>query len=207
MTEHVGNFGEPGGVFVDQIRIVYRSIDHPSMPTPRATVVLIIDAGMPIDRERLVREVQQSHETPTDLDRVCHTDFVSEERLRHTNWGASGTSLELLMWVSTAAVSGIVGNIAYDGLKSVAARRRALHEPPWKTRPLNGQNAQIRARQMAQAAWPDLGEPVTVLSCNLDGDTATVVLRAPDGSTITAQPTTTRTDAIGPITRAYPEQP
>lgn len=207
MTEYVENGGEPGGVYVDQVRIVYRSIDHPSMPTPRATVVVIMDAGMPIDRERLVREVQQSHETPTDLDRVSHTDFVSEERLRHTSWGASGASLELLMWVSTAAVSGIVGNIAYDGLNSVVARIRALHGPPWRSEPLSGQDAQFRARQMAQAAWPDLDEPLTVLSCHLDGDNATVVLRAPDGSTITAQPTMTRTDAIGPITRAYPEQP
>ncbi|QEM46608.1 hypothetical protein [Mycolicibacterium grossiae] len=207
MTDYVDASGEPGGDYVDQVRIVYRSIDHPSEPTPRATVVLIIDAGMPIDRARLRTEVEQAHGTPTDSGLISHDDFMSEERFKKHSWGAAGASLELLIWVSTAAASGIVGSIAYDGLKALAKRLRELHPPAWNPQPLDGQDAQRRAVQMARAAWPDLGEPMTVLSCHLDGDTATVVLRAPNGSTITAQPTMTAFDAIGPITRANPDPP
>ncbi|MBB5164938.1 hypothetical protein [Mycobacterium sp. AZCC_0083] len=205
MIDYVETPGEPGGVYVDQVRIVYRSIDGQTDMTGRATVVLISDAGMPIDRERLRHEVERLHYTPNPAGGSIHDSFLSEERLRTTSWGASGASLELFMWVTSAAVSGILGSAAYDGLKGVGKRLRDLHPPAWNPRPLDGRDAQGRASQMAQAAWPDLGEPLTVLSCNLDGDTATVVLRAPDGSTITAQPTITAFDAIGPITRAYPD--
>jgi hypothetical protein len=38
--------GEPGGVYVNQVRIVYRSVENQLDATPRATVVLIADAGM-----------------------------------------------------------------------------------------------------------------------------------------------------------------
>jgi hypothetical protein len=43
------------------------------------------------------------------------------------------------------------------------------------------------------------------LSCNLADDTATVVLHAADGSTITAEPLLSEGGVIGLITRAYPE--
>jgi len=200
--------GGPSGVYVDQVRIVYHSVDHPSEPTPRATVLLISDAGMAIDRERLRVNVERLHYTPTDLGEPIHESFVSEERLSNTNWGASGASLELIMWVSAAAAGGIVGGASWDGLKAVGARIRDARGPAWRSNPLDGQDAQRRAVQMAHAAWSDLaGTDLILLSCNLDGDTATVILRAADGSTVTAVPTMTDGDAIGPITRAYPEQP
>ncbi len=208
VAKNVGNgdfVGGPNGVYVDQVRIVYRAVDHPSEPTPRETVVLIADAGTAIDRELLRVAVERLHYTLNDQDEPMHESFVSEERLRTTSWGASGAVLELFMWVSTAAVSGIVGSASWDGLKAVAARIRHSNGPAWQTEPVDGQDAQRRAIQMAQVAWSDLGETLTVLSCNLDGDTASVVLRGADGSTITAIPTMTATDAIGPITRAYPE--
>jgi hypothetical protein len=202
------NRGESGGTYVDQVRVVYRSIDHPSKPTLRGTVVLIADAGFEIDRVRLLDEIHQLHETPTDLGGVRHDNFQSEERLRTHSWGASGAILEILMWVSTAAVSGIVGNVAYDRLKSVGDRLRGLHGPDKMADPLNAQNAQQRAKQMTQAAWPEVDQNgLVVLSCNLVADTATVVMRASDGSIITAVPSLTGAGAIGPITRAYPDEP
>ncbi len=207
MSEIADFIGGPSGVYVDQVRIVYHSIDYPSSGKVNTTVVAVADAGLEIDRERLRVQVERLHYTPNDLGEPIHESFISEERLHHTSWGASGASLELFMWVSTAAVSGIVGNVAYDGLQRVVGRIRNAHGPVARTEPLNGQDAQHRAIQMAQAAWSDLSRSdLTVLSCNLDGDTATVVLRAGDGSTITATPRMTATDAIGPITRAYPEQ-
>jgi hypothetical protein len=197
--------GEPGGVYVNQVRIVYRSIGKEIEPTTRATVVLIADAGMPIDRERLRQEVQRLHYTPNPGGEPIHQSFLSEERLHTTSWGAAGAILDLFMQVPSEVVYGIVGGAAFEGLKAVGKRLRDLHPPASNSRALDGQDAEHRAIQMAYAAWPDLGAPLTVLSCNLDRGTATVVLRASDGSTITAQPTITTTDAIGPITRAYPD--
>lgn len=206
MSEIADFIGGPSGVYVDQVRIVYHSIDHPSSGKINATVVAVADAGLEIDRERLRIQVERLHYTPNDLGEPIHESFVSEERLHHTSWGASGATLELFMWVATAAVSGIVGNVAYDGLQRVVGRIRNSHGPLTNVEPLNGQDAQRRAIQMTQAAWSDLSRSdLTVLSCNLNGDTATVVLRAGDGSTITATPKMTATDAIGPIIRAYPE--
>ena len=205
MTDYVETPGDPGGVYVDQVRIVYRSVNGHIDATTRATVVLIADAGVAIDRERLRLEVEQLHFIPNPGGELIHQSFLSEERLQTTSWGAAGAVLELFMQVPSEVVYGIVGSAAYEGLKAVAQRIRDIQGPAWNPQPLDGQDAQRRAAQMARAAWPDLGEPLTVLSCNMDGVTATVILRAPDGSTITAQPTMTATDAIGPITRAYPD--
>ncbi len=59
---------------------------------------------------------------------------------------------------------------------------------------------------MARSTFKDLSDAeLMILSCNVNGDKATVVLRAGDGSTITAEPSTTEGGTIGPIVRAYPE--
>jgi hypothetical protein len=199
--------GGPNGVYVNQVRVVYHSIDRPSSARPSATVVLIADAGMPIDRELLRVEIEQLHYDRTDPTHPVHESFVSEERLRNVSWGASGAVLDLIMQVPAEVVYGIIGSAAYAGLLAVRDRIRDARGPAWRTRPLDGLTAQRRATEMAEAAWSDLhGTNLTVLSCNLADDTATVVLRAADGSTITAQPTMTDGDAVGPITRAYPEE-
>lgn len=206
MTDYTETPGEANGVYVDQVRIVYRSIEGQLDPRTRATVVLIADVGMAIDREHLRLEVERLHFTPNPGGEPIHQSFLSEERLRTTSWGAAGAVLELFMHVPVEVVYGIIGSAAYEGLKAVGKRLRDTHGPALNPQPLDSQDAQRRATQMARAAWPDLDGPLMLLSCNLDGDTATVVLRATDGSTITAQPTLTATDAIGPITRAYPDQ-
>ncbi|MCV7011210.1 hypothetical protein H7I40_02245 [Mycolicibacterium madagascariense] len=182
-------------------------VDHQSDPTPRATVVMIIDAGVGINRGRLRYEVEHLHYLPNPAGEPIHQSFISEERLHTTSWGAAGAGLELLVWAAATGAGGIIGGAAWDGLKAIALRIRNMHGLAFDSQPLNGQDAQHRALQMARAAWPDLGEPLTALSCHLDGDTATVALRAPDGSTFKAQPTMTASDAIGPIIRAYPDPP
>jgi len=74
-----------GGVYVNQVRIVYRSVENQLDATPRATVVLIADAGMAIDRERLRQEVERLHYTPNPAGEPIHQSFRSEERLHHSS--------------------------------------------------------------------------------------------------------------------------
>jgi hypothetical protein len=58
---------------------------------------------------------------------------------------------------------------------------------------------------MAAASFPAISADLTVLTVTLDGNSATVVMRATDGWTTTARPSLTDGGVIGPITRAYPE--
>lgn len=194
----------PNAEYVDQVRIVYHSVDHPGDPSPRATVVLIADAGTNVDGRKLRTWVEQLHSTPMPDGERRHSPFVSNERFSKTSWGAAGASLEIVMWVSAAAASGIVGGAAWDGLKDILARFG--HRGPDSDRLVDAVEAQRRAIQMAAAAWQDLGD-LTLMSCTLHGNTAVVVLRADDGSTITASPEMAAEGAIGPITRSYPEPP
>lgn len=79
---------------------------------------------------------------------------------------------------------------------------------PWtanSSSPFDAVEAQRRAIQMAAAAWQDLGD-LTLMSCTLHGNTAVVVLRAADGSTITASPEMAAEGTSGPITVAIPNR-
>ncbi len=207
MVDYIETPGEPGGTYVDQVRVVYRSIDGHVDATTHATVVLISDTGMAVDRDRLRHEIERLHYTPNPVPggEPVHQSFESEERLHTTSWGAAGAVWELFMQVPSEVVHAIVGGVAYDGLRRVAKRLRELKGPAVNLELPDAEEAQRRAIQMAHAAWPDLANPLIVLSCSLDRDSATVVLRAPDHSVITAKPTMTVFDAIGPITRVYPE--
>jgi hypothetical protein len=204
--EDIPLLDDESGIYVDQVRIVYRSVTSWSDPEPLATVVAIIDGGVQVDRDRLRREVELLHVDRTVSD--APTDgYILDERYHQHNWGASAATLEFIVQAAAYMVgSGIVGGAAWDGMKSIARRVGAAHGSERATEAaINGRTAERRAREMAAAAFPDITtESLTVLAVTLGGDSATVVLRASDGSTITAQPTLTDGGAIGPITRAYP---
>jgi hypothetical protein len=204
MDADINFFGGEYADYVDQVRIVYHSVDHPSDSSTRATVVLIADAGTEVDSRKLRTWVEQLHYTPMPDGERRHSPFISNERFSKTSWGAAGASLEIIMWVSAAAASGIVGGAAWDGLKGILARFRQRESN--SNHYVDAADAQRRALQMAAATWKDLGD-LTLLSCTLHGNTAVIVLRAADGSTITASPEIVAEGAMGTITRSYPELP
>jgi hypothetical protein len=54
------------------------------------------------------------------------TGFAPKSRLDHTHHYPS-PSAESVIWVLTAAASGVIGNLAYDALKQAIAEARTLH--------------------------------------------------------------------------------
>jgi hypothetical protein len=195
----------PNAVYADSVTVIYRSVEAPSSRTPRETIVMIADGALQVDRERLRIAAHQLVWVPTDRG-LTNESFISEERYTYTSWGASGGFLDLILWASTAAGGGVVGSAAWSGLLRLLAQLR-LGDSAHTVVALAGRSAQRRAIQMAFANFPDLdrAKTPTVLSCNLTGELATVVLRPADGSTITVTLTVEENGAVGTITRAYPE--
>jgi hypothetical protein len=170
-----------------RVRIVYRSVKHWTEPEPLATVVVIIDGGTTIDREQVRREVEQLH-VDRSVDGAPRDGLVSDDRLHNHSWGASATTLEIIVSAAYMAVGGIVGGAAWDGLKSIARRIGARRGSEQAAEALDGQRAEWRAKQMAAASFPAISADLTVLAVTLDSNSATVVMRATDGSTTTARP-------------------
>jgi hypothetical protein len=195
------------GLYVNRLTVVYHSIAYPNQP-PSATVVLIVDAGTAVNRDELRREIEQMHYSIDDQGQRHHQPFVLEDRYNHYSWGADAASMLFVISAATAAVQGIVGGAAWDGLKSIGRRIRSAHGPATRTEPLNDQEAIRRAQQIAAAAFDDISPSgFTVLSVSVADNTATVVMRYRDGSTFTVQPSMLDGGggAIGPIVRAYTE--
>lgn len=103
MSDHTDFIGGPTAEYVDQITIVYNSVEHRGDSTPRATVVLIVDAGTTVDHTKLRAHVDQLHYTPTPIGGPIHSSFISKERYRKTSGGAAGASLEIIVWATTSA--------------------------------------------------------------------------------------------------------
>lgn len=198
-------FDPDAGTYVDRLTVIYETVEHPSKP-PQETVVLIIDAGQQINREELRRQVEQLHFRRTDDGQLVHEPFQSVERYGHTSWGAAGAHLELVVQVAAWALSGIVGNAAYDGLKKIGQRISSGHATD-RPQQLDDQLAVLRATQIAAAKFKDVNASgFKILSVSVEGDAAIVVMRYQDGSTFTIRPMLFNGGVIGPIVRAYPEE-
>jgi hypothetical protein len=194
-------------VFVNRLTVVYRAIESRAAE-PTATVVLVVDGGVRLDRGGLLRDIEQLHFARDAHGHPHHVPFVSEDRYHHTSWGAEGATLEILVGAVSYAVAGIVGGAAWDGLKSIGRRIRSASGPVGPPSPIDELVAIQRAKLIAAASFKDVNwSGLTVLSVHLADGSATVVLRSEDGSTFTVRPEVfVDGAAIGPITRAYPDR-
>lgn len=196
------------GTYVNRVSVVYHSIESPQQPAPLATVVLVLEAGKPINRDQLRRELEQLQWIRGSDGELSHRPFVSEDRYYHFSWGADAASLAFVISAGISAAQGIVGGASWDGLKAIAKRIHGTGKPA-RLQPLDDQEAISRAKQMAALAFNGLDSSgFTVLSVSVADNAATVVMRYhPDGSTFTVQPSMLESGGgvIGPIVRAYPE--
>lgn len=192
------------GTYVDMLTVVYRAVESPGSAHPDATVVLLVDGGVSLDRDALRHEIERLHFGRDARGEPWHQPYILDERYTHTSWGADGATLEFIVQAASYAVAGIVGGAAWDGLKSIAKRIGASRGLTSNTHALDEQSALRRATEMAIASFNDIKRAeLTPLSVHLTGNKATVVLLAADGSTLTAEPSLIDGGALGPITRAY----
>lgn len=178
------------GDYVNRLTVVYHSVEHPSQP-PQATVVLIVDAGLALNRDQLRREIEQLHYSRDDQGRPEHQPFELDDHYHHVSWGADAASLEFIVKAAARAAGGagggIVGGAAWDGLKAIGQRIRSAKGPAWpQAQQIDDQLAIRHAKQIAAASFTDVETSgFTVLAVSLSGETATVVMRYNDGSTFT----------------------
>jgi hypothetical protein len=198
----------PNAIYADSVTVIYHSVESPSDRTPQATIVMMTDGrARNVDREQLRLAAQQLVWVPTDKGGLTNESFITEERYQYANWGSSGAFLELVLWASTAAGSGIIGGAVWDGLKKLLTGLRPAGESPQTAAALTESSARRRAVNMAFVNFPDLDKTkdLTVLSCTLTGQQATVMLRPPDGSTIVVTLSAEDDGTLASITRAYPD--
>ncbi|WP_156765221.1 hypothetical protein [Mycobacterium sp. 1245852.3] len=195
------------GTYVDLLTVVYHSVDHPTKP-PQATVVLVVDGGLRLDRDELRSQIERLHYSQDEQGRPQHQPFVLNDAYHHVSWGADAATLAVVVFAASAAVQGIVGSASYDGLRKVGEQLRSGRGSAKRPQQLDDQEAIRRAKQIAAAAFKDIDSSgFTVLSVSVVDNSATVVMRYEDGSTFTVQPSMLDTGggAIGPVVRSYPE--
>lgn len=188
---------------MNQVTVVYRAVEFPTEPAD-ATVVMVVDANIGVDRDELRQQIERLHFGRDSAGQPFHQPYRSSESYHHTSWGADGATLEYIVLVASWAVSGIVGGAAWDGLRAIGQRIGSAHGPNVEKLRITQAMATQRAASMVVADLADINAAdLTLLSVHITGDTATVIFQAPDGSTITAQPSFFDNGVIGSITRSY----
>lgn len=203
MTPVADVVDDTNGTYVNRVTVVYRAVEFPNQP-PTATVVMVADGGVAVDRDELRQRIERLHYSRDSDGNLNHQPYTLSESYHHTSWGADGAALEFVVQAAVYAVSGIVGGAAWDGLKAIGRRISQADHSPEHAERITEAVAVRRATDMIEADLDGVGRAdLKMLSVHLNGDTATVVFRASDGSTITVQPSLFDGGAIGPITRSY----
>ncbi|WP_157751221.1 hypothetical protein [Actinoplanes derwentensis] len=82
------------------------------------------------------------------------SDFIDLEALTHAE--------QVLVWITTAALSGSIGNAAYDWLKSVGQKSSLFRRKP-KTEPTEQVAMEIaEATVRERIKWPEIGAPEVI---------------------------------------------
>ena len=130
-----------GGYF-DGVTITIRVVPYPTMQ-PVDVLDLRIDGGFHLDvfaAGELLREALSPDGFPPS--------YTLDVRQSRVSWGASATAAEIVMFVSSA----IVGGVLYDALKAalrrIGSEAHSTHEFP--VRPLTNDEAIARARWMVE---------------------------------------------------------
>jgi hypothetical protein len=174
------------GTHINRLAVTYLGIQSPHTPEaarPQEAIELAVKGGMTLDPESVRQEVEQLPGYRPDDPTQTHVPFVLDQRLRHFSWGTDGQSLE---FVTRVATDGLVVGLVVEGLKRLGRWALARVDDDPAAEALNEQAAIIWAKGVIADRFDVPDARLTVLGFTLTGSSATVVLRADDGSTFTA---------------------